>query len=306
MKRFRRIICAAAAASMSLTLMSAAWSGTGYADEYTTRPISVFVDNIPVSFVSGQEPLIMNDRTMVPLRAVSEALDATVYWFQDDKKIQIVKYDKTLTMTLDVSTLSVYNIVSGAATFIKDMPLDAPPTQAGEAQGYRTYVPIRVIAEAFGADVSWDMLDNGEMNVKIISHDDKVSVNQQNILGLKSLMENTLFSTTGRILVVGNQYFLQDTVDELCLIELTNIPPVTDYWTQQLGVNDNNPSGTYVAITGIVQKNSAGFNTIPLKRSVTGIRPVASGPAATPVPTAVPEPTAAPSEPTATPTATPN
>ncbi|MEE1013796.1 MAG: stalk domain-containing protein, partial [Clostridia bacterium] len=43
-----------------------------------------------LQFAEGSGPVIINERLMLPLRAVSEALDATVYWFNDDKRIQIV------------------------------------------------------------------------------------------------------------------------------------------------------------------------------------------------------------------------
>ena len=41
-------------------------------------PIRIFVNNQQVS--SDVEPVIINSRTMVPLRVISESLHANVYW----------------------------------------------------------------------------------------------------------------------------------------------------------------------------------------------------------------------------------
>ncbi|MEG2670019.1 MAG: copper amine oxidase N-terminal domain-containing protein, partial [Oscillospiraceae bacterium] len=153
MKHIKRILCFSLIFAL-ITCVFSTFSIAVNADEYTDRPMSVYIDKKPIVFDKGQTPIIVNDRTLVPLRAISEALDATVYWFQEDKRIQIVKYDKTLTMTIDVPTMSIYSIVSGEATFVTDTALDSPPILTGEDRGYRTYVPLRVIAEAFGAVVS--------------------------------------------------------------------------------------------------------------------------------------------------------
>lgn len=268
--RYRRKVCLV----LALTLLACAllYTGAVCADESDTRSIQVFIDGSQLTFAAGQEPMLMNDRTMVPLRAVSEALDATVYWFQDDQRIQIVKYDTTLSMQLNVSTLEVYDIVDGAAQLYKTVVLDSPPVQADESHGYRTYVPLRVIAESFGADVSWDFDADNNMVVNIVSHNDKTQVNTVQVSGISSQPENTLFSVSGRIVVIGGQYFLQDLFDPICFVELTEVPQEADYWTQQLGVANNNPHGCYVTITGIMERNEAGYPTIPLKRSITGIR----------------------------------
>ncbi len=234
--------------------------------------IEIFVDGEELTFDEGQTPMILNDRTMVPLRAVSEALNSTVYWLQDDLRIQIIKYDKVLSMQLNSPTLEIYSILNGEVKIAKSVSLEAPPIQADETHGYRTYVPIRVIAENFGADVNWNYDENNNMIINIISHEDNSNINSIFVSDLAVMPDNTLFSVTGRIIVIGNQYFLQDIQDELCYIELTQIPQVADFWTQQLGVLSNNPHGQYVTITGLKGTTEAGYPTIPLKRSVTGIR----------------------------------
>ncbi len=84
----------------------------------------------------------VNHRTMVPVRFVSEALGAQVNWNQGDQKITITQTDKTIELAIGQQTASV----NGAKR-----TLDAKPVVS---KG-RTFVPLRFISEAFGADVQW-------------------------------------------------------------------------------------------------------------------------------------------------------
>jgi hypothetical protein len=94
-------------------------------------------NGIPMS--SDAAPYISDDnRTMTPLRLVSEALGALVEW--------------------DGETRTVTVILNGSALTIQiDQPL---PNDMGTAviKNDRTYVPIRYISENFGAQVNWDAL----------------------------------------------------------------------------------------------------------------------------------------------------
>jgi len=83
------------------------------------------------------------NRTLVPVRFISEAFGADVQW---DSSLKVV----TITLNGKVIRLQVGNtqaIVGG--TFVS---LDQPPVIVNK----RTFVPIRFIAETFGADVQWD------------------------------------------------------------------------------------------------------------------------------------------------------
>jgi len=87
-------------------------------------------------------PVILQGRTMVPLRFIAEAFGAKVDW---------VAATKEITLWLDTIQL---RLKIGQKTAYKNnetMTLDAPPVIL---QG-RTMVPLRFIAEAFGAKVDW-------------------------------------------------------------------------------------------------------------------------------------------------------
>lgn len=81
-------------------------------------------------------PVIVNDRTLVPIRIVTETLGGDVEW-NDSTKTVILNIDgKTITMTIGVE-LEGYGV---APEIIND----------------RTYVPIRFVAEELGAVVNWN------------------------------------------------------------------------------------------------------------------------------------------------------
>ena len=92
---------------------------------------------------ADQEPIIVNDRVLVPLRVIFEELGANVGW---DGETQTVTMEKNET---------VVSLKIGAAELIKDgtaVDLDV----AAQIQNERTLVPIRAITESFGNTVTWD------------------------------------------------------------------------------------------------------------------------------------------------------
>jgi hypothetical protein len=88
-------------------------------------------------------PFITQGRTLVPIRIISEALGAKVDWDSVTKNVTITLNNKVIVMTIDKNNATIDG---------KQMLLDAPPTIR---QG-RTFVPLRFISEAFGAEVLWD------------------------------------------------------------------------------------------------------------------------------------------------------
>ena len=88
-------------------------------------------------------PEVKNERTMVPIRAVAEALGADVSWDQDTQQIGLKRAGAAVTMTLNSTTATV----DGAP-----MEMDVAPY----ATDGRTLIPARYVAEFFGQKVDWD------------------------------------------------------------------------------------------------------------------------------------------------------
>ncbi|WP_422661213.1 stalk domain-containing protein [Paenibacillus sp. EC2-1] len=88
-------------------------------------------------------PYVKNQRTLVPLRFISESLGARVAWNQATSVATITHAGKEIKITLGSKTV----IVNGKKT-----ALDAP---AEYKQG-RTFVPLRVISETLGKKVFYN------------------------------------------------------------------------------------------------------------------------------------------------------
>ena len=89
------------------------------------------------------KPRIINGRTMVPLRAIFEALGATVDWDDTTKTVTSKKGDTTIKLTVNRASMEVNGErvqIDSAACII----------------GGRTLVPVRAISEAFQLKVDWD------------------------------------------------------------------------------------------------------------------------------------------------------
>lgn len=102
--------------------------------------ITVIVDGATVAF--DVSPQLINDRTMVPMRAIFEAMGANVDWDGATQTVSSVRGETSIKMT--VNNKSIY--VNG-----NEVVLDVAPMLVND----RTLVPARAVAESFGADVKW-------------------------------------------------------------------------------------------------------------------------------------------------------
>lgn len=131
-------------------------------------------NNISVK-INGQQiafdvpPQLINGRTMVPLRAIFEALGANVQWYQDLQLISSVKGDTVISLKINDTKMEV-----NSDTIILDTP-------ACLVNG-RTLVPVRAISEAFGATVNWD----GTTNTVSITTNDENDTSYRTAIRTKS------------------------------------------------------------------------------------------------------------------------
>lgn len=112
----------------------------------------VFADT-PKVLLNGAEmkfesaPYIKNDFTMVPFRAIFEAMGATVAW--DAESRSVLGYLETEDDFIDIG---MQIDLSHAFVKGKKVDLDIP----AEITDDFTFVPLRFVAENLGADVNWD------------------------------------------------------------------------------------------------------------------------------------------------------
>lgn len=119
---------------------------TGAAAFAAEAPVSVQLDGKNVTFTDVQ-PVIRNDRTFLPFRAVFEAMGAQVGWDKTTRTVTAVREGKTVTMTIGSAEATVTE--NGKTETIA---MDVAPYIEND----RTYVPVRFAAQAMGTNVGWD------------------------------------------------------------------------------------------------------------------------------------------------------
>lgn len=120
---------------------------------------TAFADGITITVngnkVESDAPaLIIEDRTLVPLRAVSNALNCAVGWDGNTKGVIVYSRDRqTSKEQLALCWIDkdhAFKISQSALS--GSYKMDVPPMLIDD----RTYVPIRAISELLGAQVDWD------------------------------------------------------------------------------------------------------------------------------------------------------
>jgi uncharacterized repeat protein (TIGR02543 family) len=106
---------------------------------------TMYVDGSPVILEAA--PIILNSRTLLPIRAIVEAVGGTIAWDASTQKVTIVQNDKTLVLWIDrnVATLN------GQSVNIDSNPKVVPIIMSG-----RTLLPLRFVAETLAMDVQWN------------------------------------------------------------------------------------------------------------------------------------------------------
>lgn len=100
-------------------------------------------------FVNGEEPtlntapFIRDGRTLVPFRAISEALNAEVSWDQAERSVTVTRDGVTVKLFIDSKTAYVND---------EQLTLEVPAA----IENGSTVIPIRFVSEALEAAVKWE------------------------------------------------------------------------------------------------------------------------------------------------------
>ncbi|MGI5920185.1 MAG: stalk domain-containing protein [Syntrophomonadaceae bacterium] len=113
--------------------------------------ISVLIDGLTVNL--DVLPVIKDGRTLVPFRAIAEAMNIDVGWDNQTRTVNATDGNTTVRLQIDNRTAYRNNA---------PMTLDVAP----QIVGGRTLIPLRFFGEAFNCRVDWDNIRN---QVNIIS-----------------------------------------------------------------------------------------------------------------------------------------
>lgn len=125
---------------VALLLCVSMLAGTGVVT-LAEEKITVLLDGEEVVF-SDQLPVLVDDRTLVPMRAIFEAMGAAVFWD---------KYDDSVVAVKDTDMVELKIGETEAKKNAQTVTLDVPAQLIND----RTMVPLRFVGEALGAQVDW-------------------------------------------------------------------------------------------------------------------------------------------------------
>lgn len=113
--------------------------------------ITVLVNNKAVAFPDEKPYIDKNNRTLVPVRFVSEALGAEVSWDNNTRTVTIVQSTKT---SIHENTTKTVKLKIGESKATVNGQVKTFDTVAAIKNG-RTMVPLRFVSEVLGAKVEW-------------------------------------------------------------------------------------------------------------------------------------------------------
>ena len=95
-------------------------------------------------------PVIVDGRTLVPLRAIGEAMGCEVTWVAATRTANLKNETTIVSMQIGNQWVTKVKRVGDGAQTVKE--IDVPPMLIND----RTYIPARAFAEALDAMVAWD------------------------------------------------------------------------------------------------------------------------------------------------------
>lgn len=132
-------------------------------DKSTENVVVTRKERITITLMIGSKTMVVNahqevldvspyidkasGRTMVPIRAITLAIGATIAFDKEEQKITISVEDTTVSLWIG----NPKALVNGA-----EVPIDANEKVTPVIVKGRTFVPLRFVAESFNFEVAWD------------------------------------------------------------------------------------------------------------------------------------------------------
>lgn len=175
----------------------------------------------------GTAPVIVDDRTLVPIRAIIEAMGGTVAWEESTQTAALSYENNQIRLTIN-NTTAYFN--EEAYT------LDVAPTTIND----RTMLPIRFIAERFQFTVDW----NGEEQLITITKTVQNNGNTEEPAVTPEPEEPSISENSHALVVyfsaTGNTKALAETIAETAGADITEIIPAEPYTSADLNYNNDN------------------------------------------------------------------
>lgn len=217
----KKIVCTI----LSLMLVLSSVSALFVMPAVAADDITILVNDAPITF--DQPPIIENGRTLVPFRAILEALGAKVdyneYTEDDGTRVQTVMAEKGMHSVFMTIGETQYNVD------FEEKTLDVPAKIVND----RTLVPIRAIAEGLDCAVDWD----GDNRTVIVETCPGVyTVNEKRVTKEYKAADGTLLAkvdltypeienpTNDATIAAWNEEYKKDIEEEISSIEEDMVP----------------------------------------------------------------------------------
>jgi flagellum-specific peptidoglycan hydrolase FlgJ len=109
----------------------------------TVEPVHLIVDGKDITAISN--PVIENDRLLVPIRYVSEAIGAEVSWDAEKRSVRVERDGRDFQLWIDNRLVSY---LDGAQVQL----CDVSPKIIND----HTYIPLRLMSNALSVGIEWD------------------------------------------------------------------------------------------------------------------------------------------------------
>jgi len=146
---------------------------------HAVPPVRLIIDNQEMTGLDTP-PLILQNRVMVPARAVFERVGGIVDWIEARRQITVRIGGDTLIMNVGQTQAQL----NGQPIMMEVAPV---------ILGGRTLIPLRFPAEAFGFDVAWDHVGRAAVLHSPFDEQDQTT-HEKDLLSSQSSQNDPLFS----------------------------------------------------------------------------------------------------------------
>jgi hypothetical protein len=205
----------------------------GWAPSAWAAP-AVLVDGSRLSF--DVEPIIENGRTLVPLRAIFEALGAEVLWNGETRTVTALAGAKQIRLTIGQTTAYIDN---------QPYQIEVP---ARVVNG-RTLVPLRFVSESLGAQVQWEAStqtitittsNNNSMNKPFHFRNTTWGASPDQVKASEGNLPFTAYEDNESYLLIYNNIRVENYDASLAYVFLENHLSAAYYYLDTSSLNQNN------------------------------------------------------------------
>ena len=143
----------------------------GKTHHYKAEEVNIIINGEEMN-ETDMPPVILEDRTLVPARAVFETMGAEVAWNAQTKEVYVKKENDVVILKID-DEIGTKNGIA----FTMDVP--------AKIINDRTVIPVRAVSEALGCEVGWDA------KKRIVTIEEKQQQEIENTVEDETADENT-------------------------------------------------------------------------------------------------------------------